>query len=237
MGRNLFGLLVKMKKIVLISVIVFSIISLSFTNTQQIDAQEEIQAKQILQEVSRAVSLIRNYRCQLSTICRLGDIEEKRIYNYVFQSPKFIRMEIIEGKDRGTILVYRNGFVRARRGGFLSFLTLTFKPSDKAVTTIRGGQVDQTDFGFIVSLFKNYANIVLWKKRDKFEGQECDVLELLIHDEVASAQPRKGYFWISRGTKLVLKYELYDSNELLVFQQIHRQIELNVDLPPNCFNL
>lgn len=226
-----------MKKIVSISVIVFSIICSSITNIQQIDAQEEIQAKQILQEVSRAVSLIHNYRCQLSTICRLGDIEEKRIYNYAFQSPKFIRMEIIEGEDRGTILVYRNGFVRARRGGSLSFFTLTFKPSDKAVTALRRGQVDQTDFGFIVSLLLDPAKKVFWKNKDIFLDQEADVLELLEIKPVGSGEPVRGFFWIAQDTKLILKYELYGKDNNLLFQQIHKNIQLNINFPKNYFNL
>lgn len=218
-------------------VIIVSVFFLNFLDIQQIDAQEDGQAQQILQEVSQQIFSIHSYRCVLSTICRLGNREERRIYNYAFQAPKLIRMDVIAGKDRGATLVYRNGFVRVRRGGLLSFITLTFKPSDRRVTTIRGGQIDQTDFGFIMSLLLDSTKKILWKNKDSFMGEDADVLELLETKTVNPDEPVRGLFWISHNSKLILKYELYDKNNNLLFQQIHKDIQLNIDFPEDYFKL
>lgn len=216
---------------------VFSIIFSSFAGIQNINAQPDIQAQQILEETSRMIASIHSYRCGLSTLCRLGKREERRVYNYGFQDQKLIRMEITAGNDRGATLVYRDGLVRARRGGLLSFITLTFKPSDRTVTTIRGGRVDQTDFGFIISLLLDPAKKVFWKNKDVFFGQEAEVLELLETRAVGPGEPVRGLFWIARDSKLILKYELYDKDNNLLFQQMHKDIQLNLDFSKDYFKL
>jgi outer membrane lipoprotein-sorting protein len=217
--------------------IIFTFFSLGFTYIQQIETEEDIRAREILLEVSRRFSSVHSYRCMLSTICRRDNREERRLYNYSFQVGKLIRMEISAGKDRGATLVYRDGVVRARRSGLLSFITLTFKPSDRTVTTIRGGRVDQTDFGFIIGLMQDPSKKVFWKNKDIFLDQQADVLELLETKAVSVGEPAKGLFWIADDSKLIIKYELYDKENNLLFQQIHKDIQLNVDFPKDYFKL
>lgn len=200
----------------------------------------ESSAKEILQRTIRKISTIHNYRCKLTSTSILGDISEKQVFNYYFKSPGFRRIEVIEGKDKGSILVYRDGIVRARKRGLFSFITLTFRPEDKRVTTIRRGRIDQTDFQFILSLLLEPERKIFWKKKDIFQDEAVDVLELVDTREANANsydEPVKGLFWISQESDLILKYELYNKSNNLVFRQINQDIQVNIDIPEDFFKL
>ena len=173
------------------------------------------------------------YKCRLSTVCVLGKTVEKRVYNYYFSKPGLVRMEIIAGKDKGAVLVYKHGIVYAKR--FPLFFTLRFKPQNRRVTTIRGGQVDQTDLGFILSILKAPGRGLSWQGKEELNGQTLEIIELR-DEKTKTGEPQKGLFWV-RQDGFILKYELYDADNSLVFQQCHDNIQPEISFSPGLFKL
>ena len=103
------------------------------------------------------------------------------------------------------------------------------------VTSIRGGQVDQTDLGFILSMLKAPGRGLSWQGKEELNGQTLEVIEL--RDENAKpGEPQKGIFWVGQDG-FILKYELYDNDNNMVFQQCHDNIQLEVSFSPNLFKL
>lgn len=193
----------------------------------------EVLLQKAIGRIESRVQTLSAYKCRLSTVCILGKIVEKRTYNYYFLKPGLIRMEIVEGKDKGAVLVYKQGIVYARR--FPWFFALRFKPQSRMVTTIRGGQVDQTDLGFILSLLKNPGYKLSWQGKEELSGQTLEIIEL--RDEKARpGRPQKGLFWVGQDG-FILKYELYDADNSLVFQQCHDNIQLGVSFTSALFKL
>ena len=87
--------------------------------------EREILLQKALARIEAVVKTLSAYKCRLSTVCVLGKTVEKRVYNYYFSKPGLVRMEIIQGKDKGAVLVYKQGIVYARR--FPWFFALRFK--------------------------------------------------------------------------------------------------------------
>lgn len=147
-------------------------------------------------------------------------------------------MKILRGPNKGTTLFYRAGRVIAKPGGLLRFMKVGFDPGNRAVTTLRGGRVDQTDFWFIIRLMKEPrpSNVFHATGQQSFQGRKMEVLELLetkpaIHDGYS-----KAIFWIDLETRYILGYELYDAQETLAFRQIHFDIETDPPLPKDYFD-
>lgn len=193
----------------------------------------EVLLQKAIGRIESRVQTLSAYKCRLSTVCVLGKTVEKRIYNYYFLRPGLIRMEIVEGKDKGAVLVYKQGIVYAKR--FPWFFALRFKPQSRMVTTIRGGQVDQTDLGFILSILKEPGRKLSWQGKEELNGQTLEIIELS-EGKAGPGGPQKGLFWVGQDG-FILKYELYDSENNLLFRQSHDNIQLEVSFSPSLFKL
>ena len=210
-----------------------TLISVCWISTAMAQEENGILLQKALARIESRVQTLSAYKCRLSTVCVLGKTVEKRAYNYYFSRLGLVRMEIIEGKDKGAVLVYKQGIVYAKR--FPLFFTLRFKPQSRMVTTIRGGQLDQTDLGFILSILKGPGRKLSWQGKEELNGQILEVIEL--RDEKARpGEPQKGIFW-ARQDGFILKYELYDNDNNLVFRQGHDNIQLEVSFSPGLFKL
>ena len=191
--------------------------------------ERDILLQKVISRIESKAQTLSAYKCRLSTVCVLGKTVEKRTYNYYFSKPGLVRMEIIQGKDKGAVLVYKQGIVYARR--FPWFFSLRFKPQSRMVTTIRGGQVDQTDLGFILSILKEPGRKLSWQGKEELSGQTLEIIEL--RDEKAKpGEPQKGVFRVGQDG-FILKYELYDSDNNLIFLQSHDNIQPEVSFSPN----
>jgi outer membrane lipoprotein-sorting protein len=75
-----------------------------------------------------------------------GDDEERNSAQCFYQAPDQFRLNVSEGRGAGATVVYKNGMLKAFKRGLLSFAKLTYKPRDKAVLSLRGGDITQTGF-------------------------------------------------------------------------------------------
>lgn len=204
-------------------------------NTPSEPAFSDQRAISVLKAAEAKLLNIQSYRCKLSTLCILGNEREERTCDYAFRRPKLIRMRILQGPDRGSILVYRDGRVVVRPGGLFGFLRRSFEPGHHRVTTIRGGRVDQTDFWFILELMKTGAYVLQHEGQEIVRDNVVDVLELTRRTASADSDYQKGRFWVERDSGLVVKYELYDKEDKLAFRQIHEEVRINPNLPDEFF--
>ncbi len=217
----------------LLCVMITALMSVCWTPMANAQEENAVLLQKTLVKIESRVQTLSAYKCRLSTVCVLGRTVEKRAYNYYFSRPGLVRMEIIEGKDKGAVLVYKQGIVYAKR--FPLFFALRFRPQSRMVTTIRGGQVDQTDLGFILSILKAPGRKLSWKGKEESNGQTLEVIELR-DEKTKPGEPQKGIFWV-RQDGFILKYELYDSENNLVFRQSHDNIQPEVSLNPSLFKL
>src|SRR3989338_7478292 len=128
-------------------------------------------------------------------------------------------MRVIEGNDRGSVLVYKNGKVRVRRGGLISWVVLTYEPSDRDVVSVRGGRIDQSDLLFIMEVLRNAkrGKKIVLNRNELVHGKMYYRLDLLQHVEPLEAGASKGSFWVDSEDLVVSQYELYDLNGQLIY--------------------
>lgn len=226
---NVYGLSVDVFIFQLLLFVISGFLILSPDSQAIIDLRN---SAQIVKAIEHKLDAVSGYQCKLYTVSISGSLKEERIIDYAFKRPQLIRMRILSGKDRGSVLIYKDGIVRGHRGGLLSWITLTFKPSDPDVTTIRGGRVDQSDFLFIMDVLRNAAKEGKLRLEDTgpLNGRERYRLTLLQHVDPLESDAAGGAFWIDPENLMVSQYELYDKDGRLIYRQIHDHLELNVSL-------
>ena len=85
-------------------------------------------------------------------------------------------------------------------------------------------------WGLFYPYLRNLAVSYPGKGKEELSGQTLEIIEL--RDEKAKpGEPQKGVFWVGQDG-FILKYELYDSDNNLVFLQSHDNIQPEVSLAP-----
>lgn len=192
---------------------------------------KQIPAYFIIESFQKALDNIDDYQCIFEECAVLGEQEERRTFRYFFKKPKLIRMEILSGRGRGNIAVYRDGKVRGRKGGLLFFLTLNLNLTDPRVTNIRGDRIDESDWFFLLQevLLCQKKDEVRLVKTDYLDGKMVHLLELGIN------QQRNLY--IEANTFLPKRLERFETNGRLIHTIEYKDIRINQNLTEDFFNL
>lgn len=104
--------------------------------------------QELLQLITRRFETLKDYQCQLTTTHLKNGQTVTDINNYYFKKPKLIRLEVMNGKDKGSkVVLNKNGKVRARAGGVLGVFTITMEPNDKRLQDDDGSSFATTDLG------------------------------------------------------------------------------------------
>lgn len=196
-------------------------------------------AESVVEAMERTLETINAYRCKLYVLSIRDAVQEERVFDYAFHRPKVIRMRILEGKDRGSVLVYRDGKVQGHRGGWLAWAVRTYAPSHPEIVTVRGGRADQSDLLFIVEALRHAVDHhqLSLEGVEPRDGQACYRLALQGYTEPLDADTRAGRFWIEQERVVIGAYEIYDGTGRLIYQQRHEALELNPPLAEGAFNL
>lgn len=202
------------------------------------DNQEEQAIKNIFKELQEKFKKIDDYQCILETFVAKDDKSDKRIYNYYFKKDKQIRMEIVEGEDKGTHLIYNEGKVKVKPGcGLSSLFTFTFTPDDKSICDLRGFGVHQSDWGTFIEEHLTYLKKYTGKigGKEEVEKKEAMVIEIKSkkpEDTMSVAQEK---IWIDTKEKIILKFEQYDQAGKLIRSNYFKDIKMNQGLKDELF--
>lgn len=72
-----------------------------------------------------------SYRCHLTLHLTRGDRVQNSEYVFSYKKPNLVRMEVKNGKDKGSTVILRaDGRIRGRREGLLSVFPITLRPDD-----------------------------------------------------------------------------------------------------------
>ncbi|HID93965.1 MAG TPA: DUF1571 domain-containing protein [bacterium (Candidatus Stahlbacteria)] len=165
---------------------------------------------------------------------------EDRVYDYKFMKPKWIYMKVIEGKNKGAAIVYNpeTRMIRGHKGGILSLIKLTLKPTDRRVVSIRGHRADETDFGAILSRLTEYVNDTLaqYKGIDKVDNTSAWVIEANGLDSFRYYGAVREVIWIGFDG-YPLKFEHYNKDGTLIYRVIYKNLKVDIPIDPKTFKL
>ena len=169
-----------------------------------------------------------------------GKQVDDRVYDYRFMKPKWIYMKVVEGKNKGAVIVYNpeTKMIRGHRGGILSIIKLTLKPTDKRVVSIRGHRADETDFGTILSRLTEYINDTLaqYKGIDKVDNTPAWVIEANGIDSLRYYGAVREVLWIGLDG-YPLKFEHYNKDGILIYRVIYKDLKVDVPIDSKTFKL
>lgn len=198
-----------------------------------------VKADSLLLHSMFAFQSLHDYQCTLVSHMTKGKKREDRVYLYKFMKPHWIYMKVIKGKVKGAEIIYNPemGKIRAHKGGILSKIKLTLKPTDKKVLSIRGHRVDKTDIGSILSAWlkvKDRAKVVGFG--GKVDDIPCTILEVDGLESIEWNGADRAKIYIRMDNFLPYVREEYEGDKL-VHRAIYKDIKINVGLTKDDFKM
>ncbi|MCB9058765.1 MAG: DUF1571 domain-containing protein [Calditrichae bacterium] len=183
-----------------------------------------------------AFDSLQNYRVTVNTLCCESD--ENIIYS--FKKPAFIRMDF-NRPHKGAVLVYNpvENLVRLKPFGLFSFLKLSMDPDNKLITSPKGHTVDKSHFG---ELLKNVNTLlqngdITSVKKDSLNNRICNLTEITGKDTISVDGINVYKIWFDDSLKLPLKVEAFDTAGTLLESVLTDDLEINIKLDDDLFDL
>ena len=184
---------------------------------------------------------IQDYTGILESFIRKGDKTEERTYEYRYMKPGWVYMKILEGDNKGAVVIYnpKTEKVRARKGGILGAIKLTFDPTDKKVLSIRGHRVDESHMGAILNRWLDYLARarVEFKGDTAVEGLKGLLLEATGCDTAKYHGTWKEILLLDPDNHLPVLIEQFDSSGELIHRVRIKDLKLNRGLKEEDFRL
>lgn len=152
-----------------------------------------------------------------------GSDEEYVKSDCYWEAPDHVRVEVLEGRGKNSIAIYRDGKVTGYKKGLLSFAKLTFDPRDAQVKALRGQDIRGNGFFDELRLA-----VQQWRS-----GQVVlDGPHAIVPFTNSEGLPAK--LWIRTDSLFVERIEAWENGKLAE-RQIYEQIRLNPPLDSSLF--
>jgi outer membrane lipoprotein-sorting protein len=101
-------------------------------NVPPVEVLASLPPEEVIGHAIERCEKLESYRCRLTIHLTRGDRVQDSEYVFFYKKPNLIRMEVKEGKDKGsTVILRKDGRIRARREGILSMFAVTLAPDDR----------------------------------------------------------------------------------------------------------
>jgi len=196
-----------------------------------------ISSEEIVRKVIDTYNKLDTFYSILEVYNRSYDKEESSIYELYYQKPDTYKLEMIEGKDKGEVLILKGGIVRGHKGGILKYIVLTVDPNDPSVLNIRKMKINELGLEYVIEqIVQAPVKIV---KEDRIAGYNCYVLEMgLSKDRIYTYVSQ--VFYIDKNTFIPVQleqYENYNNIKTLVHKRIYKNYKININFDPNIFKI
>lgn len=211
---------------------------------------QDIVPDSIFQQMKHKFEQVRDYQGIYTSFTTDGKDERDITFKYYFKQPKLVRMEVIAGKNQGSILIYnpdkKSDKVHIKTGNFFYDIVLKFKgyyldSDDKRVSDLRGYGVHQSDWGWYIDehvriaemLENNYAVSIL--EEQTMNGYETVLVEFIsgIPDSTNSVEREK--IWVDKLTLFPVKVEQYDTRGRLLFATAFSDLVFDIGIEEKIF--
>lgn len=172
---------------------------------------DEIDIEGVIHSIEENWKTINDYSCILTTYAKKGEEEEESVIEQLFMKPKWLRMNIIDGKGKGSVGIY-NPFTKKVKGfktGILKIIVLTLDLSDKRVSSIRGLRIDEADWGTMIGrlvLYKTNNELVSVTSTSQ-NGKDAFLFTAVVSDSSRLWGAIKEKIWIDKELLLPLHVE------------------------------
>lgn len=188
----------------------------------------------ILQNVLNTYNKLDAFSSILEVYNRERDKEEHFIFEFYFKKPDNYRFNIIEGKDKGTIIIMKEGRIRMQRTGALRLIPLTLNPDDPSVLNIKRKKFDEMGLGYVIQMITQRP--IKFIGEEKISGISCFVLETgLSKDRIHNFLSQKFYIDKNFIPIHMEQYEDYNGVKTLTHRRTYKNYKINPVLANNIF--
>ncbi len=188
----------------------------------------------ILQNVLNTYNKLDTFSSILEVYNREREKEEYFIFEFYFKKPDNYRFNIIEGKDKGTIIIMKEGRIRMQRTGVLKVIPLTLNPDDPSVLNIKKKRFDEMGLGYVIQMITQKP--IKFIGEEKISGIPCFVLETgLSKDRTHNFLSQKFYIDKNFIPINMEQYEDYNGVKTLTHKRTYKNYKINPVLANNIF--
>lgn len=200
--------------------------------------QNDRNYKNVLFKMKQRFKEIKTYQCAYEMLTAKGEKIEKVVCRYFFKSPDMVRMELLEGKYKGAVMLYKSQKVRLKlRRGILSLFSLSYRPGHRCVTNLRGYGLHQSYWGWYIDRHINMLELTegIFSGEETLSGRDTIKYKLISKNPGKTKGVAQEVLWIDKKELIPLKFVQYNSEgEILMFAW-YKDIELNVALNDRIF--
>jgi outer membrane lipoprotein-sorting protein len=164
-----------------------------------------------------AWAAIAGYSARVAIFDEKGSQSQNLVFDYTFQKPSNVTVDIITGPNAGVNLAWDGGSsVIAHRGsGFAALFKKTLSLHDPMVTTLQGSSIDQLSFGAILAHGQQSAGTLSASAGETIDGVATNAVTLTVADPAANMGLTREIVELSSLTNLPLRVFGYQGSALV----------------------
>lgn len=195
-----------------------------------------ITGEDIVTNVLDVYNKLNTFSSILEVYNKEGDKEEFFVFEFYFKKPDNYRFNILEGKDKGSVIVMKEGRIRMQKKGLLKVAPLTLNPDDPSVLNIKKKRFDEMGLGYILQMITQKP--IKFIGEEKVLGISCFILEIgPSKDRIHNFISQKFYIDKNFIPIQMEQFEDYNGVKTLTHKRIYKNYKLNPILDPNIFEI
>ncbi len=196
--------------------------------------------KDVLAAAAAKFEQIQDYRCLYESFASNRKTSETFLYKLYFSKPKLIRLEILSGRSKGTILLYDPDKKRVRfrvGSGLLASLVLNMSPSNRKLVDVNGHGIDHADWGWLLGRHLEQADLFAASclGEEPVGGRLSRVYELISADPARTSSIAREKIWFDVEMNVITQFQLFDRDNNLFQSSTFTDIVLNPGLSKDLF--
>ncbi|MDQ2858979.1 MAG: hypothetical protein M3R53_10065 [Candidatus Eremiobacteraeota bacterium] len=167
-------------------------------------------------------ALVTDYVVTIDTLETKGAVSSRSMVRYSFRKPDRARLEVIDGNNRGGVVVWQGGAeATAYKRGIFSIAKIHADLSDKRIQSLRGNGVLTPDLTVALACFAAHRSDVHTEPGPVIAGERTETVELRYArfscpmDSPIDADITRDVLRVSERTGAVIRRERYEGQSLV----------------------
>lgn len=201
----------------------------------------------ILKEMRNKIEQITDYQCRFRTFSTNGTETREVLLAYYYRTPSQIRMEVLEGPNPGSILIYNRQIqpeqVRVIAGNkFTAFLQRMFYGeffplTNKWVLDLRGNGIHESDWQNFIDEHEKYIKIGSSRfiGEETLNGRKTYLFKLVSNNPDETMSIKEEDVWVDAQNYFPVQFFQYDSQGRLARKTTITELRFNTGLDERMF--
>jgi outer membrane lipoprotein-sorting protein len=201
----------------------------------------------ILEKMRKQIVLVTDYQCRFRTFSTDGTKSREVLLAYYYRNPSQIRMEVLEGPNPGSILIYNRKVqpeqVRVIAGNkFTAFMQRMFYGeffplTNKWVLDLRGNGIHESDWLNFIDEHEKYLKIGSSRfiGEETLNGRKTYLFKLVSNNPDETMSIKEEDVWIDAQTYFPVQFFQYDTQGRLARKATITELQFNTGLDERLF--